>query len=153
MLDALVDERLLRRTTGRWTEFKVCGSRWNTASGRGRDLIMERVVDLDQAAAVIAERAARWLEAGLTVGEVTWRDEAAPWSQQLETDRELVRDPDSVGVLISGPADAELSLVLFRGGWADVDFVAGLDDAGTLLAFGTQLDQWVPRVVGKISGK
>ncbi|WP_327321356.1 hypothetical protein OG735_01850 [Streptomyces sp. NBC_01210] len=120
------------------------------------DLLVERVIDLDQAVASIAERAARWLGAGLTVGQVTWRDEAAPWPQRLETDRALVRDPDSIGVLISGPADAELSVVLFRGGWADVDFVASLDDAGTLpasgidsaAAFGTQLDQWVPRVFG-----
>ncbi|RMB84758.1 hypothetical protein CTZ28_16480 [Streptomyces shenzhenensis] len=33
-----------------------------------------------------------------------------------------------------GPAEAVLSVVLFRGGWADVDFVAGLDDAGSLPA-------------------
>ncbi|MFD5747982.1 hypothetical protein [Streptomyces sp. NPDC127033] len=117
---------------------------------------MERVVDLDQAAAVIDERVARWLEAGLTVGRTTWRDEAAPWPPQLETDRELVRDPDSVGVRVSGPADTELGVVLFRGGWADVEFIADLDDAGTLpafgidsaAAFGARLDQWVLRVFG-----
>ena len=86
------------------------------------DLIVERVIDLDQAAAAITERAVRWRAAGLRVGHVTWRDEAAPWPPQLETDRALVRDPDSIGVLISGPADAELSVVLFRGGWADVEF-------------------------------
>ncbi|MFF0065723.1 hypothetical protein ACFYRC_30060 [Streptomyces sp. NPDC005279] len=67
-----------------------------------------------------------------------------------------MREPDSIGVLISGPGEAELSVVLFRGGWADVDFVTGLDDAGTLpasgidsaAAFGTRLDQWVSRVFG-----
>ncbi|MDX3853116.1 hypothetical protein [Streptomyces sp. AK02-01A] len=119
---------------------------------------MERVIDLDQAAAVIAERAARWLAAGLKVGQVTWRDETAPWPQHLETDRTLVRDPDSVGVLISGPGDAGLSVVLFRGGWADVDYFDGLDDGGPIpafgiksaAAFGTQLDQWVPRVFGNL---
>ncbi|MFJ5228146.1 hypothetical protein [Streptomyces sp. NPDC088400] len=119
---------------------------------------MERVVDLDQAAVVIAERAARWLAAGLKVGQVTWRDETAPWPQRLETDRTLVRDPDSVGVLISGPRDAGLSVVLFRGGWADVDFFDGLDDGGPIpafditsaAAFGTQLDQWVPRAFGNL---
>ena len=120
------------------------------------DLIVERVIDLDQAAAAITERAVRWRAAGLRVGHVTWRDEAAPWPPQLETDRALVRDPDSIGVLISGPADAELSVVLFRGGWADVEFCNGLDDAGTLpaagiasaAAFGRQLDQWAPLVFG-----
>lgn len=127
----------------------------------GHDPLMERVVDLDQAAAAIAERAARWLAAGLKAGRLTWRDEAAPWPQQLETDRALVRDPDSIGVLISGPAGAELSVVLFRGGWADVDFVASLEDAGTLpasdidsaAAFGTQLDQWVALVFGGLRDK
>ncbi|OEJ23034.1 hypothetical protein AR457_38210 [Streptomyces agglomeratus] len=122
---------------------------------------MERVIDLDQAAAIIAERVARWLAAGLKVGQVTWRDETAPWPQQLETDRTLVRDPDSVGVLISGPADAELSVVLFRGGWADVDYFDEFDDAGPLpafsissaAAFGAQLDQWVPRVFGNLGKK
>lgn len=98
----------------------------------------------------------RWQAVGLRVGHVTWRDEAAPWPPQLETDRALVRDPDSIGVLISGPADAVLTVVLFRGGWADVDFYNGLDDAGTLPAagiasagaFGSRLDQWVPHVFG-----
>ncbi|WP_369780115.1 hypothetical protein [Streptomyces sp. R33] len=117
---------------------------------------MERVIDLDRAAAAISERAAGWLAAGLKVGQVTWRDETAPWPQRLETDRTLVRDPDSVGVLISGPGNAGLSVVLFRGGWADVDYFDGVDDGGPIpafdinsaAAFGTQLDQWVPRVFG-----
>ncbi|MFJ7416895.1 hypothetical protein ACIQWZ_39815 [Streptomyces sp. NPDC098077] len=119
---------------------------------------MERVIDLEQAAAIIAERVARWVAAGLTVGQVTWRDETAPWPQRFETDRALVRDPDSVGVLISGPGDAGLSVVLFRGGWADVDYFDGLDDGGAIpsfditsaAAFGTQLDQWVPRAFGNL---
>lgn len=117
--------------------------------GAGHDLLMERVIDLDQAAAVIAERAVRWLAAGLRVGQVTWLDETAPWPQRLETDRTLVSDPHSVGVLISGPGDAGLSVVLFRGGWADVDYFDGLDDGGPIpafgitsaSAFGTYLDQ------------
>ncbi|GGV40656.1 hypothetical protein GCM10010495_67680 [Kitasatospora herbaricolor] len=119
---------------------------------------MERVIDLDQAAAAIAERTARWVAAGLKVEQVTWRDETASWPQRLETDRTRVRDPDSVGVLISGPGDAQLSVVVFRGGWADVDYFDGLDDAGPIpafdisssAAFGTQLDQWVPRVFGNL---
>lgn len=41
------------------------------------------------------------------VGQMTWRDEAAPWLQQLETDKAPVRDPDSIGVLVSGPASTE----------------------------------------------
>ncbi|MFD7097474.1 hypothetical protein [Streptomyces xanthophaeus] len=117
---------------------------------------MERIVDLDEAAATIAGRAPGWRASGLAVGPVTWRDEAASWPQRLETDRALVHDPDSVGVLVTGPGHAELSVVLFRGGWADVDFAADSGDAGTLPAsdlgsaadFGTGLDQWVLRVFG-----
>lgn len=110
---------------------------------------------------MIAERAARWSAAGLTVGAVTWRDADAPWPQRLETDRALVRDPDSVGVLVSRATDAELSVVLFRGGWADVDFFAGHDEAGLDVAgplpafgidsaaeFGIRLDRWMSRVFG-----
>jgi hypothetical protein len=137
---------------------------WKLVERRGgvrHDPLVERVIDLDQAVAKIVERAPRWRAAGLRVGQVTWRDEAAPWPQQLETDRALVRDPDSIGVLISGPADAELSVVLFRAGWADVDFVASLNDAGTLpasgidsaAAFGAQLDQWVPRTFVNLHDK
>ncbi|MEV8100458.1 hypothetical protein [Kitasatospora sp. NPDC085879] len=123
------------------------------------DLSMERVIDLDEAAAEVADRAPGWRAAGLTVGQVTWRDHSVPWTQRFETDRSLVNDPDSVGVLISGPAEAELSVVLFRGAWADVDFVASMDDAGALPAsdiasareFGVQLDGWVARVFGQSS--
>ncbi|MEV7597265.1 hypothetical protein AB0O91_07705 [Kitasatospora sp. NPDC089797] len=70
-----------------------------------------------------------------------------------------MNDPDSVGVLISGPAEAELSVVLFRGGWADVDYFDGMDDGGALPAsgiasareFGVRLDGWVARVFGQSS--
>ncbi|MFJ9448229.1 hypothetical protein ACIRRH_41405 [Kitasatospora sp. NPDC101235] len=56
----------------------------------------------------------------------------------------------------SGPAEAELSVVLFRGGWADVDYFDGMDGAGALPAsgiasareFGVRLDGWVARVFG-----
>lgn len=143
---------------GSWSSGRV--EVGGTASQVGDDPLVERVIDLDKAAAVIAERARRWIAAGLTVGQVTWRDEAARWPQPLETDRSLVRDPDSVGVLIAGAEDSELSVVLFRGGWADVDFIANLDDAGMLPAsgidstevFGTQLDQWVPCALGTSTG-
>ncbi len=62
-------------------------------------------------------------------------------------------------MVISGPAGAELSVVVFRGGWADVDFIADSDDAGCLPAsditsastFGTRMDQWVRRAFGVLS--
>ncbi|WP_246040807.1 hypothetical protein [Streptomyces cadmiisoli] len=117
---------------------------------------MDRIVDLDEVAAVLAGQMVGWTSAGLEVGQVTWRDADASWPQPLETDRTRVHDPDSVGVIISGPGEAELSVVLFRGGWADVDFIAGLDDAGCLPASGiasasdfeARMDQWITRVFG-----
>ncbi|MFB7619691.1 hypothetical protein [Kitasatospora sp. NPDC056181] len=50
--------------------------------------------------------------------------------------------------------DAQLSVVLFRGGWADIDFMATLDDTGALptpdndsaRTFGDLLDHCVARV-------
>lgn len=124
------------------------------------DHLMDRVVDLDDVAVVLAVQTMGWRSAGLEVGQVTWRDAEAPWPQPLETDRIRVHDPDSVGVRFSGPGEAELSVVLFRGGWADVDFVADINDAGSLPASGivsasdfeARMDQWVARVFGVRGG-
>lgn len=115
---------------------------------------MDRVVDLDEVALLLAQRTAGWTSAGLTVSRASWRDAEAPWPQPLETERARVHDPDSVGVVVSGPAEAVLSVVVFRGGWADVDFVADLDDAGCLPTsasdFAARMDQWVTRVFGSL---
>lgn len=119
---------------------------------------MDRVVDLDDAAALLVDRVARWRLAGLDVGEMTWRDGVAAWPQPLETDRARVDDPDSLGIVISGSAEAELSVALFRGGWADVDFFDGLDAFGALPAsdiasagdFAARIDRWVVRVFGVV---
>jgi predicted NBD/HSP70 family sugar kinase len=124
------------------------------------DHLVDRVVGLDEVAAVLADQTVGWRSAGLEVGQVTWRDAEASWPQPLETDRARVQDPDSVGVVISGPGEVELSVVLFRGGWADVDFVASLADAGSLPASGIasptdfegRMNQWVARVFGVCGG-
>ncbi|GAA0607797.1 hypothetical protein GCM10010174_26260 [Kutzneria viridogrisea] len=84
---------------------------------------MEPILDLDSCAREIESRRAEWVRAGLTVGPLTWRDAAEPWPWPLHTDRAAVGDPDSVGVMLDyedGPAG---SIVLFRGGWADVDLL------------------------------
>ncbi|WP_051804831.1 hypothetical protein [Streptomyces griseus] len=117
---------------------------------------MERIIDLDEAASVLARRTPGWQAAGLEVCGTTWRDAEAAWPQPLETDRDRVRDPDSLGVVLRGPAEAELHVVLFRGGWADVDFAAGPEDFGCLPAseivsaadFARRTDLWVARVFG-----
>ncbi len=115
---------------------------------------MDYVIDLDHAADEIARRRPGWELAGLSVEAVTWRDYAAPWPQTLERDRNLVTDPDSIGVEISGPGDARLFIVLFRGGWADVDAVTREWDAVIVNGprirlprdFGLLLDQYVVRI-------
>jgi len=64
-------------------------------------------------------------------------------------------DPDSVGVRITSPDEAELAVVLFRGGWADVDaltrvgdIVTEAPDVLTVLGFGRLLEGCVLRVFG-----
>ncbi|MEV6757641.1 hypothetical protein [Streptomyces sp. NPDC051214] len=109
---------------------------------------MKRLIDLDQAAAQISCRRRRWTAAGLTVRPITWREGAAAWPQRLETSRSEVRDPDSVGIHVTGPADAELLVVLYRGGWADVDFVAALDTNEELVCEGPEV--LAPQVFGQL---
>lgn len=92
------------------------------------DQPVEQRIDLDRAAAQISTRRQRWTAAGLIVGPLTWRDMAACWPQPLEQNRSRVAEPDSAGVHVTGPADSELLVVLFRGGWADVDFLASLGE-------------------------
>ncbi|MFJ4695375.1 hypothetical protein [Streptomyces sp. NPDC088766] len=117
---------------------------------------MERVVDLDEAAAAIADRRPAWQAAGLTAKPVTWRDQTAPWPRQPKTERSQVNDPDSVGIHLHGPNEAELLVVLYRGGWADIDYMVGADDAGVIpaptvvsaQAFASLLDACITRVFG-----
>jgi hypothetical protein len=80
---------------------------------------MDRLIDLDRAAELIEARRRGWESSGITAGHTTWRDEREPWPQKLHNDRGSVVDPDSVGVRLErGYSEAEV--VLFRGGWADV---------------------------------
>ncbi|MEW2625642.1 hypothetical protein [Streptomyces sp. NPDC048106] len=121
----------------------------------GEDPRMERVIDLDQAAAEIAERRLGWERICLVIESVTWRDAAAPWPQALETDRGCVTAPDSMGLVLSGREEAALGVVLFCGGWADVDALTLAGDLVTEApavesprAFGVLLDSCVTRVFG-----
>ena len=84
---------------------------------------MDRVVDLDELAGRIEDRRQCWRATGLAVRPVTWRDASVAWPRELALDRGQVSDPDSLGVRLLGPADSELVVVVFRGGWADVDYV------------------------------
>lgn len=88
---------------------------------------MDDVVDLDLAAAEVQRRAEGWRQAGISVGDITWRDQAEGWPWSLKTDRTEVRDPDSIGVMLrKGRQEGEV--VLFKGGWCDFGYWTG--DAG-----------------------
>ncbi len=55
--------------------------------------------------------------------ELTWRDAEAEWPQPLVTDRQAVADPESVGLTFRCDGEDVARLVLWRGGWADLDAV------------------------------
>lgn len=102
---------------------------------------MESRVDLDQVARLISRHAFTWKESGLGVGALTWRDAAAPWPSPLREDRGQVTEPDSVGVTLRKHRQ-EGRLVVFRGGWADLEYWGGgLSDEPVLEAPGW--DDWM----------
>lgn len=82
-------------------------------------------LDLDQVAALLAGLRPAWTRQGLTVRPLTWRDARAPWPRTLHTDRYKVTDPESVGLRLTATDGREARLVIWRGGWADIDVLAG----------------------------
>ena len=85
---------------------------------------VERRVDLDQVAGLICRHAVAWERAGLVVGALTWRDAGVPWPYPLKADRCEVAGADSVGVEVR-KQEQEGRLVIFRGGWADLEYWTG----------------------------
>ena len=55
------------------------------------------------------------------VGTFTWRDAAAAWPQAIVTDRASVTHPESLGMTLDAGDGAEALLVLWTGGWADLE--------------------------------
>jgi hypothetical protein len=111
---------------------------------------VESRIDLDAAAREIARRIDRWRASGMTIDDVTWRDQADGWPPPFKTDRNEVRDPDSIGIRCS-KGEQEGSLVLFKGGWCDLDFWSGSaaiveapghDDSLTVDSYGRLLDRF-----------
>jgi hypothetical protein len=86
---------------------------------------MSPPLDLGQVAAVLAGLRPVWKEQGLVVGSFLWRDARESWPQTLRTDRGKVAEPESVGLTLTAPDGREARLVIWRGGWADVDLLAG----------------------------
>jgi hypothetical protein len=100
---------------------------------------MENRIDLDKAAAVLEHRLVSWQKRGLSTGRVTWRDEGN--TAVLTVDRSSVRNPDSIGVHVR-LGKQEGQLVLFKGGWADLEYWSGdIDDPPILEAPGW--DDWL----------
>lgn len=90
--------------------------------GPGADTwCVDRVVDLDAVLAELTGRRPEWTRRGLVVGEFTWRDAAAAWPQPIVADRESVADPESLGMTLDAGGGAEALLVLWTGGWADLE--------------------------------
>jgi hypothetical protein len=79
-------------------------------------------LDLDLAAQEIEQRRAEWAKHHFEFGPLTWRD-SREWPPRLAA-REAVADPDSVGMRVHRGV-AQGSVVLFRGGWADVEWWEG----------------------------
>ncbi len=83
-------------------------------------------LDLDQVARKLSRLRHGWSERGITAGQLTWRDARACWPKPIVTDRSTVTETESVGITLTA-ANGEALLVLWRGGWADVDLLLGSD--------------------------
>lgn len=83
---------------------------------------MDQTIDLDGAAEVASSKVAAVTLPDVHIDALTWRDEDQERPQTLLTDRRSVVRPDSLGIQARRPSK-EGSLVLFRGGWADLAFV------------------------------
>lgn len=86
---------------------------------------MDRLVDLDSVRLELSKRRSEWGQRGLVVGAFTWRDAAAAWPQAIVTDRASVTDPESLGMTFNGGGGADALLVLWTGGWADLEASIG----------------------------
>lgn len=87
---------------------------------------MEHLVDVDDLAARLAPHVSRW-SAHASVGPFTWRDGTATWPQPILTDRAAVAVPESVGFMIETDTGRVLTIVVWTGGWADIEMFTGSD--------------------------
>ncbi|MFD6176164.1 MULTISPECIES: hypothetical protein [unclassified Isoptericola] len=88
---------------------------------------MEHLVDLD----VLADRLRPVVEGWrreVDVGPLTWRDYEAGWPKPITPDRASVRVPESLGLTLRKRAVGDvLEIVVYTGGWADVEYLVGLE--------------------------
>jgi hypothetical protein len=92
---------------------------------------MEPRIDLEEAARVLSAKLAGWRQSGIQVGAITWRDVGEPWPYPLKGNRAEVIDADSLGIALS-KGKQEGRLVLFTGGWADLEYWSGSPEDGIL---------------------
>jgi hypothetical protein len=95
---------------------------------------MESRVDLDLAVGLISRHAIAWEESGLAAGALTWGDAAGPWPCPLREDRSQVTEPDSAGVTVR-KGEQQGRLVVFRGGWADLEYWSGGSSDGQVTRY------------------
>lgn len=81
-------------------------------------------LDLDQIASALAGLRPGWIGQALAAGPLTWRGARASWPKPLVTDRSAVVEPESVGITLTSVGGRKGRLVIWRGGWADVDVLA-----------------------------
>lgn len=87
---------------------------------------MEHLVDLDELVEVLRPAIEAWRRRAV-VASPTWRDETATWPQPITPDRSAIRIPESLGLSLQKPDGIDsMSVTVWTGGWADVDFL--LDD-------------------------
>jgi len=115
---------------------------------------VDDVIALDAAALLFEQRREQLQQAGCEVPPITWRDQGVGWPPPLRIDRAQVVDPDSIGITVRYRA-REGEFVLFKGGWADLEFwsgqagdapiieAPGADDPLTLAAVTDELDRFV----------
>jgi len=97
------------------------------ASTEGEVRPVEHRIDLDVAASLVERRGGAWQAWGWTVGPLTWAD-GQTTAHPVTPDRAAVRGDYSLGVhIVHGGREGEV--VLYAGGWCDVQYWSGrIDD-------------------------
>jgi len=111
-------------------------------------------LDLDRVAAVLAGLRPTWTALGVRAGQLTWRDAQASWPQPILTDRSRIAEPESLGITLTTDRGNEALVVIWRGGWADFDVLAGgeVTTNAPNLASVTDCVELVETAVNLISG-
>ena len=75
-------------------------------------------------AGLISRYAIEWEKAGFVAGPVTRKDVGGPGPYPFREDRRKAAEADSVGAAVR-KGEQEGRLVVFRGGWADLEYWGG----------------------------